>query len=306
VIIVPDGPLHLLPFVALMREPRGVPPATPGRYFIEWKPVSTVLSATVYGELSQRRAADAGSHGTGASPSVVAFGDPALSPDSPRGEQASDPERSLLMKMVTDLRPLPAAREEVDGIVALFPGSAEGFVGALATEERVKGLASHVRYVHFATHAVLDHDSPMESALVLAMPGDAKATSENGLLQAWEILEQLRLDTDLVVLSACDSGLGRELRGEGLLGLTRAFQHAGARSVVASLWRVGDQPTAALMVRFYRHLKEGAAKDEALRAAQMELIGGSVPVRDRSGRTVGRDISLPYHWAAFQLYGDWQ
>jgi CHAT domain-containing protein len=255
--------------------------------------------------LSQRRVADGVSPGTRPMPELVAFGDPSLSPRSPSGEPASDFERSAL-KMVTDLRPLPAARHEVDRIVALFPGRAEAFVGPRATEERVKGLPSQVRYIHFATHALLDDHSPMDSALILATPGDAQAMPENGLLQAWEVLEQLRLNTDLVVLSACDSGLGRELRGEGLLGLTRAFQHAGARNVLATLWRVGDQPTAALMVRFYRHLKEGAAKDEALRAAQLELIGGPVPVTDRSGRTVNRDLSLPHHWAAFQLHGDGQ
>jgi CHAT domain-containing protein len=132
---------------------------------------------------------------------------------------------------------------------------------------------------------VRDDTSPMETALVLA----PTAERENGLLQAWEILEQVRLDSDLVVLSACDSGLGRELRGEGLWGLTRAFQSAGARSVLASLWRVSDRATAALMVRFYGHLRDGLAKDEALRAAQRESIHAG---------------SAPCHWAAFQLDGD--
>jgi CHAT domain-containing protein len=303
VVIVPDGPLHLLPFAALVRE-QGRAPGQRVRYLIEWKPLSTALSATVYGELRQRPAV--GEAGPGrAAPTLVAFGDPALPAGAAADGEASDQERSLL-KEVTALRPLPAARQEVDRIAALFAGSAVAWVGPRATEERVKGLPPRVRYVHFATHAVLDHVSPMDTTLVLAAPEGAGGGGENGLLQAWEILEQLRLEADLVVLSACDSGLGRELRGEGLLSLTRAFQHAGARSVMASLWRVGDPLTAALMVRFYRHLKQGAAKDEALRAAQMELIAGPVAVTDRAGRARDRDASLPYHWAAFQLHGDGQ
>ena len=315
VVIVPDGPLHVLPFAALVLERGAGPAARPGHYFVEWKPVSTVLSATVYGELRQRRTAaeDAGVRATTA---LVAFGDPALPARAAPREDSSNRERSLL-KEVTALRPLPAARQEVDRIAALFRGSAETFVGTSATEERVKGLPGRMRYLHFATHAVLDDASPMESGLVLAAPSAAGTAGENGLLQAWEVLEQVRLDAELVVLSACDSGLGRELRGEGLLGLTRAFQHAGARSVVASLWRVGDQPTAALMVRFYRHLKEGAATDEALRAAQMELIAGPIPATDGSGRArePGRFVALslggvpalrsgavtPHHGSSFRM-----
>src|SRR4030095_12399070 len=94
----------------------------------------------------------------------------------------------------------------------------------------------------------------------------------NGLLQVWEIFESMRLDADLVVLSACESALGRELSGEGMIGLTRGFQYGGGRSVVASLWSVADQVTAELMARFHRHRAAGLAKDEALRAAQLELI----------------------------------
>ena len=286
VLIVPDGPLHVLPFAALVHERKGAP-----RYLVEWKPVWITLSATVYGELRQRRSRETVPDDTDEAPTLLAFGDPVLPRSGVRDDDTADRQRSLLHE-VTELRPLPAARDEVDRIATLFPGRAEVLVGARATEDRVKRLA-HVRYLHFATHAVLDDASPMDTALVLAAPASADER-ENGLLQAWEV-EQLRLNVDLVVLSACDSGLGRELRGEGLWGLTRAFQHAGARSVVASLWRVSDQATSALMVRFYDHLRAGRAKDEALRAAQIDLI---------EGRVARRNVSMPYHWAAFQLYGD--
>ena len=108
-----------------------------------------------------------------------------------------------------------------------------------------------------------------------------------------------------MVLSACNSGLGQEQGGEGLIGLTRAFQYAGARSVAATLWSVADATTAALMIRFYQHLRDGKPKDEALRAAQLELIHGPVEV-EKDGRTLEKDASAPYYWAAFQIIGDWQ
>jgi CHAT domain-containing protein len=113
------------------------------------------------------------------------------------------------------------------------------------------------------------------------------------LLEAWEIVQSLRLEADLVTLAACQTGLGQELSGEGVIGLTHAFQCAGARSVLASLWRVADDATADLMKAFYRCLKRGLTKDEALRQAQLKLI--------RSKRR-----RAPFHWAAFQLTGDWR
>ena len=103
----------------------------------------------------------------------------------------------------------------------------------------------------------------------------------------------MRIDADLVTLSACESGLGKEMGGEGLIGLTRAFQFAGARSVLASLWKVEDKSTAALMKRFYTYLKAGRTKDEALRLAQIDLIRSA-------------EFSRPRDWAAFQLNGDWK
>jgi len=109
----------------------------------------------------------------------------------------------------------------------------------------------------------------------------------------------MRLDADLVTLSACESALGAEIGSEGLFGLTRAFEYAGARSVLASLWKVGDEATLELMTRFYANLKAGQPKDEALRNAQLTLIRASengLPAR----------LALPVHWAAFQLDGDWR
>jgi CHAT domain-containing protein len=135
----------------------------------------------------------------------------------------------------------------------------------------------------------------MESALVLA-PGRAGGApgEATGLLPAWDIVDSMRLDADLVTLSGCETGLGAGDRGEGLVGLSRAFQIAGARTVAASLWSVSDRSTKELMTRFYRGLARGLRKDDALRDAQRALIA----------REAGPAFARPWHWAAFELFGD--
>ena len=154
-------------------------------------------------------------------------------------------------------------------------------------------MGQETTYLHIASHGLLDDRFPLDSALAFSIPERWREGEDNGLLQAWEIFEQVRLDADLVTLSACDTGLGKVLGGEGLLGLARAFQYAGARSVLASLWSVSDDSTGELMRRFYGYLKQGQAKAEALRSAQLDLL------RDP-------ELSHPFHWAGFELVGDWR
>jgi CHAT domain-containing protein len=168
------------------------------------------------------------------------------------------------------------------------------YVGRDATEEKAKSIGPDSQLIHFACHGLLDEHFPLNSALALTLPEQPAEGQDNGLLQAWEIFESVRLDADLVTLSACDTALGREMGGEGLVGLTRAFQYAGARSVLASLWSVSDISTARFMKHFYGYLRGGKSKDEALRAAQIDQIRE----KNRS--------SHPFHWAAFQLTGDWK
>jgi CHAT domain-containing protein len=148
------------------------------------------------------------------------------------------------------------------------------------------------RYIHFATHGLVDSRYPGLSALVLSQ-FDEHGAGQDGYLRLDDIYN-LRLDADLVVLSACDTALGREVRGEGLIGLTQGFMAAGARSLVASLWQVPDRATAELMARFYGHLlNDGLRPAEALRRAQ--LWAASEPrYRD------------PYFWGGFVLVGDWR
>ena len=273
VVIVPDGPLHSLPFAAV----RISETSARARYLVEWKPLHVVVSATVYAETRKTRGA---SGGPAAARTLVAFGDPSFAAAAPRS--------------TAPLPPLPGTRREVEDIAKLFPVASTVYVGADATEEHAKAIGTGASHVHFATHALLDGQLPLNSALVLARPEEKAASGENGLLQVWEVFEHVRLDADLVALSACETGLGQELGGEGLIGLTRAFQYAGARSVLATLWSVADRSTSELMARFYGYVAKGQPKDEALRAAQLDLI-----------RATGAS-SHPFHWAAFQLFGDWQ
>ncbi len=277
-LVSPDGPLHILPFAALVHD---------GHYLAEKKPVHTVISATVYAELKKVRR-----EWVSTPVELVAFGDPSYPPLPPGQFSAVHPEVRAAVGRGLALTPLPSTREEVRDIAALYP-EARTFLGMEATEERAKSIGKDARYIHFACHGLLDERFPLNSALALTIPEIPGEGQDNGLLQAWEIFENVRLDADLVTLSACDSALGQEMGGEGLLGLTRAFQYAGARSVVASLWSVSDVSTADLMKRFYGYLREGRSKDEALRAAQADLIQSEA-------------FSHPYYWAAFQLTGDWR
>ena len=191
-----------------------------------------------------------------------------------------------------DLSPLPHSLDELRAIAEIFPERTSLFLGERATEEQAKSTKGAVSVLHFATHALVDEKLPMNSGLILSVPDEAVEGREDGLLQAWEIFEKLRVQADLVPLSACQTALGQNAGGEGLIGLARAFQYAGARTVMASLWEVRDSSTSELMKRFYGFLKSGLPKDEALRRAQTALM------KDPRHRH-------PFHWAAFRVIGDW-
>ena len=152
------------------------------------------------------------------------------------------------------LQRLPATAEEARSIEALVPAAQRmTLTGASATREAVLHAdLRHVRYLHFATHAFADAQDPELSALVLSRYR-ADGSPRDGVLRLHD-LEQLRLDADLVVLSGCETALGRAIHGEGLVGLSYGFLVAGARTVVASLWQVPDTATAVLMGEFYRQL----------------------------------------------------
>jgi CHAT domain-containing protein len=279
-VLVPDGALWLLPFAAL--------PMPGGEHLVaESTPVSLVASATILKQLRRDLWQTDGQR-------LEAFGDPVYPKDASQGFT-----RGL------QLTPLPATRSEVTGLGHLYRDSARLHLGLEATEEAVLALGPRSTVVHIAAHGIVDERFPLESAVALSIPGQATEGREDGLLRAWEVFEHLRIDADLVTLSACETALGREVGGEGIVGLTRAFQYAGARTVLASLWSVADESTAELMKRFYTHLKAGMTKDVALQKAQAAFITG--PIEIKTGREIeSRDFSHPFYWAAFQLIGDWQ
>lgn len=272
-VIVPDGPLHDLAFGALLRAD-----ATAGsQYLIEWKPLHVAPSGAAYAQLrTQRRAV-----GTTL---VAAIGDPDAGRDDERSRGDGRGGR------------LPGSQREVRRIGQIMGPNALLLLGRDASEARVTASSARARILHFATHGVVNNSRALDSGLTLAPPPPGSTEAGDGFLQAWEIVEQLRLTADLVTLSACESAGGKALAGEGVMSLARAFHYAGARSVVSTLWRIDDEATADLMAAFYESLKAGLPKDQALQRAQVRFIKGMG----------SNDRRHPAYWAAFQVSGDWQ
>jgi CHAT domain-containing protein/tetratricopeptide (TPR) repeat protein len=229
-----------------------------------------------------------------------------LATESPSKDSLLDSPSSagLLTRSATDiglsrngqlqLPRLRFTRKEADEIMAVTP---EGMGKKAVDFDATRAMAvspelSQYRIVHFATHGLLDSAHPELSGLVFSMV-DKNGRSQNGFLELQDIYN-LNLPADLVVLSACETGLGKEISGEGLVGLTRGFMYAGASRVVASLWRVSDVGTAELMGAFYTAMeKDGLPPAAALRAAQIKLWKQ-------------KRWSDPYYWAAFQIQGEWK
>lgn len=272
-IVLPDGPLYGLSFAALP-----VPSDAEGRYLLELVPVARAVSASVYlsGRAPTRR-----------KPSqerVVVLADPTTPVEA-------------VARYRRELGRLVAARREARAVGELFGGRCRVLLGAEATEEAARRELPGADLIHVASHALVDEVLPMDSALVLSPSGEG-----NGLLHAWEIVEDLHLHADLAVLSACQTAVGGDRAGEGIVGLVRALQIAGARQVLATLWNVNDESTAELMERFYRHLTAGAEPAEALRLAQLDLLRGPVTT-ERDGVSTSVDLSHPRYWAPFVLVG---
>ncbi len=282
-LISPEGPLHLLPFAAL-RGPDG-------RYLVERWPTATVASARVYLELVRRPRPEALAAAT-RSLAFVAPAYPTAPAAAPSPEAGRARPTAALERYRAGLPALPGALAEGRALAEVMGSRLDLLVGSQAEEARAKALRGRLQVLHFASHALLDASSPLDSGLALAAPSALAEGGENGLLQAWEIFDQLRVEADLVTLSACETAIGLDGGGEGLLGLSRAFQYAGARAVLASLWQVSDRSAVALMRGLYRRRTAGARLDAALAEAQCELL------------TLGQGEAHPYHWAAFALNGD--
>jgi CHAT domain-containing protein/Tfp pilus assembly protein PilF len=189
---------------------------------------------------------------------------------------------------------LPYTRQEADRILSIVPERAN-FKATDFNARRASALEGELRdyrYVHFATHGYIDSERPWLSAIVLSLV-DERGQPQDGFLRVQEVYN-LQISAELVVLSACQTGLGREIKGEGLVGLTSGFMYAGAPRVIVSLWSVSDRATADLMARLYAEMiKRGQRPAAALRSAQLEMW------RQQRWRS-------PYYWAAFVQQGEWR
>lgn len=301
-VIVPDGALHYVPFAALP-DPRPSP-ADRERPLIVRSEIVILPSASVAAAL--RSAAQARRP---AAKSVAVLADPVLGAGDPRvsGARAAvatridrataapdDLVRSASDSGIVRFERLPSTADEADAIArAVRRGGVLRAIDFDASRGlATSGILGDYRIVHFATHALINSRHPELSGLVLSLVG-RDGTPDDGFLRLHDIYN-LRLSADLVVLSACRTGLGREIAGEGLIGLTRGFMYAGAPRVVATLWDVRDKATATLMARFYAAMFEKRQSPAAaLRAAQLSLLAD--PAR-----------AAPFYWAGFTLQGDWK
>lgn len=301
-LIVPDGELMYLPFGALP-APDAVGDRI-GQPLTQEHIVVNLPSGSVLAALRQNARRPA------ASRQVAVFADPVFERDDPRiydatSKGAAPPASSKeLAKSVRDtdgddnkdprLPRLPFTNDEARYILSFASPLSMKAIGFQATRKNVMALGQrHYRIIHFATHGLLNEKHPESSGLVLSLYDERGQYHPEAFLRLSDIYG-MSLPADLIVLSACRTGLGKAIRGEGLIGLTRGFMHAGTSRVVASLWKVDDEATAELMKIFYhKMLKDGMSPAAALRVAQLSLA--------KEERW-----SHPYFWAGFVLQGEWR
>jgi CHAT domain-containing protein len=308
-LLVSDGALQYIPFSAIPTLFTAIDHSVlPLPLLIEHEIInlpSASSLATLRHELNGRKPA---------AKAVAVFADPVFSRTDQRvskNDSASTPNNSSQESInsplfsVQTLRsasedagvnfsPLPGTRQEAEDILKLIPANSrtQAFDFKASRENVLSTDLSQYRIIHFATHGILNTTRPELSAVVLSLV-DQKGNSQNGFLRLNDIFN-LKLPVDLVVLSACQTGLGQNIRGEGLIGLTRGFMYAGAPRVLVSLWNVNDESTAVFMTLFYKAmLEKGLPPAAALRTAQLELQKQS-------------KWKSPYYWAAFTLQGEWK
>jgi CHAT domain-containing protein len=313
--IVADGALHFVSFAALP-SPIGagpIPRPLIADHEIVNLPSASALSV-VRREVAGRQTAPR---------SVVALADPVFMKDDDRVKKAKDKEigkegsrvdsetpvvvqsigHRQLVKATADIGiasegfyvpRLPGTRREAELIVAMVPTPERRLAldFAASRDTATSPELNQYRYVHFSTHGLLNSVHPELSGVVFSLVNE-RGEAQDGFLRAHEIYN-LKLRAELVVLSACQTGVGKDIRGEGLASLTRGFMYAGAPRVLVSLWDVSDWGTTELMVRFYHGmLKEGMRPAAALRAAQVSLMND-------------KRWASPYYWAPFTLQGEWR
>ena len=315
-LIVADGALNYVPFEALVKSSDSANYSSLP-YLIKSNEIIYSPSASVLGAIRQQdhdragramlivadpvfNSNDARAHGAASSATAETRGlgiQSALTDVA--GQDASPTAESTKMQGLPLAR-LAGTRTEAEQIVKLAKTSgtqADLWLDLDASEGNLETRdVSKYRVLHIATHGLLNAERPQFTGLVLSLIGNK---SEDGFLRTDEVFN-LRLGSPLVMLSACETGLGKEKRGEGVMGLTRAFMYAGAPTVGVSLWSVADKSTAELMTDFYKRLlatkpasSSGVSASAAMRDAQLAMIAG-------------KKYSAPFYWAPFVLVGDWR
>jgi CHAT domain-containing protein/tetratricopeptide (TPR) repeat protein len=310
-LFVTDGALNYVPFEALIKTSDGADYASLS-YLIKTNEIVYAPSASVIAAIRQQR----GSSSTGSAKNLLVVADPVFNTDDPRfkaggGVQATGEARGLglgLESAINDVTDSPApagglrlARlvgtrveaEEIGKIAKAGGVQTDLWIDLNASEDNVRSRdMTNYRVIHIATHGLLDAQRPQFTGVVLSLVGNKNS---DGFLRTDEIFN-LRMNPSLVMLSACETGLGKEKRGEGVIGLTRAFMYAGAPTVGVTLWSVADKSTAELMTDFYRRFLSSdkpAAASSAMRDAQLAMISG-------------KKYSAPFYWAPFVLVGEWR
>ncbi|HEY6968168.1 MAG TPA: CHAT domain-containing tetratricopeptide repeat protein [Candidatus Angelobacter sp.] len=296
-LIVPDGSLQYLPFAALL-----VPGTNGGKEVLVSHREVVVLPSGSALKTLREAAAKRPPPTSGA----AIFADPVFEPDDPRLSQngknktkRTDEKPATLKIALRDVQGsqhidrLAGSRVEAENIRKTFRKEdvlvAEDF--RASKEYVLHGVLEHYRFLHFATHGIIDPLHPEMSGLILSLISRS-GKHQDGYLRLGDIYK-LKLSADLVVLSACKSALGKDLESEGIIGLPRGFLYAGARSVIASLWKVDDEATAAFMKGFYARIQRGESPSSALRLAQIGMVHST-------------KWSAPFYWAAFVLQGDYK
>lgn len=288
--IIPDGILHYIPFEALIKSENDQSDFTSLDYLINRFEIAYNYSASLHTKESNQDLTKAGLSG------FVGF--------APVFDKSQNNEGFITTainklfgngssnkpgKNRDEYKPLPFTKYEIESIVSLFKNhneNAKGYLYSDAEEANLKEDIKNYKYVHIASHSFINPLKPQLSAIVLSDKTDDE-TSEDGILYSGEIYN-LNLNADLVVLSSCESGIGKLVKGEGMMALTRGFLFSGAGNVITSLWKVLDKNTSTLMIEFYRNVLAGNNYKTSLRNAKLAMIKGN-------------DTSFPLNWSGFVL-----
>jgi CHAT domain-containing protein len=304
-LVVPDGALNYVPFESLVANTGGIDYSTLA-YLIKTNEIVYAPSASVVAVIRQEARKGSGAGMLLVADPVFDASDSRLKGSTQGAERARETvQRLSLASALSDVTKLKSnnlklvrldgTRSEAEEIAKLARAGgsqADVWLDFDANEANLHGRKlENYRFLHLATHGLLDAERPQFTGLALSLVGNREG---DGFLRVDEVFN-LRLGSPLVMLSACETGLGKERRGEGVIGLTRAFMYAGAPTVGVSLWSVGDQSTAVLMPEFYRRLLagRGSAPTAAMRASQLAMIAG-------------KKYSAPFYWSPFVLVGDWR